>query len=212
MSRPKWPVYLILFWFRVWYTTDPVFCKLHLPCIKKCDQTLYQGQLKVKVNLCQSSCYFDLRSNFQLDLPRSKSIRFDASWREKHDNAWIIPLSFLVWKIFAKTCKSSNCHLFFIWPDLEGSRYDLKRSTRVSLGSQQPNHSFGLCPAVLSQLWAKWHGGCNPPPMCVLGWENSMCGRGLSSLCISAMHFQQCLKKTNCFMSWIQCQDSVQNK
>ena len=22
-------------------------------------------------------------------------------------------------------------------------------------------------------------GGCNPPPMCVLGWENSMCGRGL---------------------------------
>ena len=22
-------------------------------------------------------------------------------------------------------------------------------------------------------------GGCNPPPMCVLGWGNSMCGRGL---------------------------------
>ena len=34
---------------------------------------------KVKVNLGQSSCYFDLRSNFQLDLPSSKSIYFDAS-------------------------------------------------------------------------------------------------------------------------------------
>ena len=47
---------------------------------------------KVKVNLGQSSCYFDLRSNFQLDLPKSKGIYFDASWREKHDGAWIIPL------------------------------------------------------------------------------------------------------------------------
>ena len=38
---------------------------------------------KVKVNLGQSSCYFDgdLRSIFKLDLPRSKSICFDASWR-----------------------------------------------------------------------------------------------------------------------------------
>ena len=37
MSRPKWPIYIILCWFRVWYTTDVVFCKLHLPCIKQCD-------------------------------------------------------------------------------------------------------------------------------------------------------------------------------
>ena len=40
MSRPKWPINLILRWFRVWCRTDAVFCKLHIPCIKKCDQTL----------------------------------------------------------------------------------------------------------------------------------------------------------------------------
>ena len=117
---------------------------------------------RVKVNLGQSSCYFDLKSNFQLDLKRSKSICFDASWREKHDGAWIIPLSFLVWKLFAKNRKSSNRHLF-LWPDLEGSRYGLKRSTRVSLDSQHPKDSFGLCLTVLSQFGTKWHGGLQPP-------------------------------------------------
>ena len=61
---------------------------------------------KVKVSLGQS-CFIDLRSNFQLDLRRSKSICLDASWRETHDGAWIIPLSFLVPKLFAKKyCKS----------------------------------------------------------------------------------------------------------
>ena len=45
-SRPKWLIYLFLGWFRVWYITDDVFCKLHLPCVKKCDKTLYQGQLQ----------------------------------------------------------------------------------------------------------------------------------------------------------------------
>ena len=75
---------------------------------------------KVKVNLGQSSCYFDLRSNFQLDLPRSKSICFDASWGEEHDGAWIIPLSFLVRKLFAKNHKSSNRYLFFFDPTWRG--------------------------------------------------------------------------------------------
>ena len=79
---------------------------------------------KVKFNLGQS-CYFDLRSNFQLDFPRSKSICFDVSGREKHDGAWIIPLSFLVLKLFAKYRRSSNCYIYFsltrpgrvkIWP------------------------------------------------------------------------------------------------
>ena len=124
-------------------------------------------KFKVKVNLGQSSCYFDLRSNFQLDLPRSKSVCFDASWREKHDGAWIIPLSFLIRNLFAKNGKSSNRCLFFLSPDLEGSRYDLKRSTRVPLDLEHPKDSFGLCPTVLSQLGAKWHGGgCNHPPPC----------------------------------------------
>ena len=39
------PIYLILRWFRVWYRID-VLCKLHLPYIKKWDQTLYQGQIQ----------------------------------------------------------------------------------------------------------------------------------------------------------------------
>ena len=56
----------------------------------------------------------------------------------------------------------------------------LKRSTRVPLDSEHPKDSFGPCPTVLSQSGAKWHGGLQPPPMCVLGWENSMCGRGLN--------------------------------
>ena len=120
-------------------------------------------KFKVKVNLGQSSCYFDLRSNFQLDLPRSNSICFDASWGEEHDGAWIIPLSFLVRKLFAKNGKSANLYLFFL-PDLEGSRYDLKRSTRVPLDSEHPKNSFGLRPTFLSQLGAKWHGGVATPP------------------------------------------------
>ena len=66
---------------------------------------------RVKVNLGQSSCYFDLRSNFQLDLSRSKNICFDESWREQHDGAWIILLSFSVRQLFAKNGKSSNCFL-----------------------------------------------------------------------------------------------------
>ena len=48
------------------------------------------------------------------------------------------------------------------------------------MDSEHPKDSFGFCPTVLSQLGAKWHGGLNPPPMCVLGWGNSLCGRGLS--------------------------------
>ena len=78
----------------------------------------------VKINLGQSSCYFDQRSNFQLDLPRSKSIWFDASWREKHDGAHMKPLSFLVPKVFAKNGTSQICDFFTlnrpggvkIWP------------------------------------------------------------------------------------------------
>ena len=132
---------------------------------------------KVKVNLGQSSCYFDLRSNSKLDLPSSKSICFDASGREKHDSALIIPLSFLVRSYLRKTV-NPRIAIFFLWPDLEGLRYDLKRSLWVPLDSENPKDSFGLYLTVLSQLGVKWHGGLHPP-MCALGWGNSMCGRGL---------------------------------
>ena len=51
---------------------------------------------------------------------------------------------------------------FFLGPHLEGSRYDLKRSTRVPLDSKHLKESFGLCSTVLYQLGAKWHGGLHP--------------------------------------------------
>ena len=77
----------------VWCITDAVFTvfgKFHLPCVKSVirryrDKALFdyfRGQSQL--NLGQSSCFFDLWSNFQFDLSRSKSICFDASWREKH--------------------------------------------------------------------------------------------------------------------------------
>ena len=44
----------------------------------------------------------DLRSNSDIDLLRSKCTYFDASWRQEHDAAKIMPLSFLVQKLFAK--------------------------------------------------------------------------------------------------------------
>ena len=112
-------------------------------------------------------------------LPRSKSICVVASWKEKHDAAQINPLSFLVRKLFAK--KKAEKHLkiaTYFTLTRPGGVNDLKRSTRVMLDSERPNDSFSLCPTALSQLEAKWHGGGNPP-MCVLGWGNSVCGRGL---------------------------------
>ena len=56
---------------------------------------------------------------------------------------------------------------FLLWPNLEGSRHDLKGSTRIPLDSERPKNSFSLYPTALSQL------GRNG------GWGNSMCGRGL---------------------------------
>ena len=51
-------------------------------------------------------------------------------------------------------------------------------STRVPMDSERPKDSLSFCPAALYQLEAKWHRGA-PPLMCVLGWGNKMCGRGL---------------------------------
>ena len=140
----------------------------------------YNGQFQGQGQLRSISCYFDLMSNFQLD-PRSKSICFDTSWRKNHDGACIIPLDFLVLKLFAKNDTPSNRYLSFFDPTWGGSRYDLKRSTRVPLDSEHPKDLFGLRPTVIYLLSTKWHGGCNLPPIprCILGWGNSMCGRGL---------------------------------
>ena len=63
-----------------------------------------------------TSSDLDLRSNFDLDFPRSTCIYLDASRREEHDGGRIISLAFLVQKLLAK---NNLFHLTFDdlwWP------------------------------------------------------------------------------------------------
>ena len=72
---------------------------------------------KVKVNLGPSSCYFDLRSNFQLDISRSKIICFDASWKEKQYVCMYVltiksdPQS--AWRLHTLRCNRHAIHRLF---------------------------------------------------------------------------------------------------
>ena len=95
---------------------------------------------------------------------------------------------FLSSKVIREKRYISKLLSFLLWPELEGSRYDLKRSTRVLLDSKRPMDSFSLYPTALSQLGAKGR-GLAPPAMCVLWWGNSMCGRGLKKVSHSAPIF-----------------------
>ena len=167
MSRRKWSIYLIVFMFRVWcITMMPYFVNSTSIASKSVIRCFNTVNVRVKVNLGQSSCYFDLRSNFQFNLSRSKSICLDASSREKHDGSLTILPPFSVRKLFAKNGTSSNCYLFSLtWPG--GVKIgQSSRSTLAPLDSQYPKESFGLCPTVPSQLGVKWHGGLHPPPTC----------------------------------------------
>ena len=67
-------------------------------------------------NPLRSTCDLDLRSNFDPDLSRSPYICFDAPCREEYDCARIMPLIFLVQKLFAKNrfAKTTLCAVF--WP------------------------------------------------------------------------------------------------
>ena len=132
----------------------------------------------IKVNLGQSSCYFELTSNFNLAF-RGQKVHVSMHLRERNTMVlkWII--IFLSSKVIREKRYISKLLSFLLWPDLEGSRYGLKRSTRVPLDSYHPKDSFSFCPTALSQLGVKWHGELPPPHMCVLGWGNVMCGRGL---------------------------------
>ena len=53
-------------------------------------------------DLLRSTCDLDLRSNIDPDLSKSPCICFDAPCGEEHDGAQIMPLAFLVRKLFAK--------------------------------------------------------------------------------------------------------------
>ena len=47
-----------------------------------------------------SSCNLDLRSDFEIDLSRSKYVWYNVSWEEKHDSVKVIVLPFLYEKRF----------------------------------------------------------------------------------------------------------------
>ena len=73
-----------------------------------CNMT-YLGQLRSPRDL-------DLRSNFQIDLSRSKSTWFDAPWREKHGGGKIISLSLLGKNLFAMNHFRKNRSFWLWWP------------------------------------------------------------------------------------------------
>ena len=58
----------------------------------------------------------DLRSNFEIDLLRSKYTCFDSSRREKHDGITIIVITLKMKKLFAKNYFAQNN--FFDFGDL----------------------------------------------------------------------------------------------
>ena len=69
----------------------------------------------VKVNLGQSSCYFDLRLNFQLDIFRGQKVY--VSMRLEERNAMVLKLFRYLFKFesyFLKNGTSSNHYLFYL--------------------------------------------------------------------------------------------------
>ena len=58
----------------------------------------------------------DLRSNYEIDLSRSSSTCFESPWREKHAGIIIIPLSWLVQKLFMKNYFRQKRKFWVWWP------------------------------------------------------------------------------------------------
>ena len=94
---------------------------------------------RVEVNLGQSSCYLDLRSNFHLTFRGQKVY---VSMRLEEKNTMVLKLfRYLSWfeSYLRKTMHPQIVFFFLLWTALDWSRYDLKRSTRVSLDSERRN-------------------------------------------------------------------------
>ena len=121
---------------------------------------------KVKVNLGQSSCYFEVWPEVKFSTWPSEVKKYMFRCVLKRETRWCLNYSaiFINWNVICEKRLILKSLYFFLGPDLEGSRYALKRSTRVPLDSEHPTDLSGISPTVLSQLGAKWHGGCNPPP------------------------------------------------
>ena len=80
-------------------------------------------------DLSSSRHDLDLKSNFDLDLSRSTCICFDAPWQEEHDSVRIIPLAFLVQKLFAI---NDFCQKRLFWPFLTSIAYSVEDSSNLT--------------------------------------------------------------------------------
>ena len=120
-------------------------------------------KFKVKVNLGQSSRYSDLRSNFQLDLPRSK-VYVSIGLEER--NAMVLKLfRYLSW--FESYCKKAvhpHITIYFTLTRSGGVKIWPKEINSGIIGLRTSQGFVWFCPTVLSQLGTKWHVGGNPPP------------------------------------------------
>ena len=109
-------------------------------------------KFKVKVNWGQSWDMMLLwpEVKFSTWPPEVKKYMFRCILRR--GTRWCLNYSaiFLSSKVICEKREILTSLSFFLWPDLEGSRYDLKRSTRVPLDSEHPKDLFGLCPTVIS--------------------------------------------------------------
>ena len=118
----------------------------------------------------------DLRSNIDLDLSRSSCIWFDASWRDKHDGAWIIALALLVKKLLPKNRIPDLTFHDLWWPQYWPER-KIHRSSFVMIFDELSNAVFRFS---LRPLGAEIEGGCSTtPPPAGRGKSRGPAGRGL---------------------------------
>ena len=114
---------------------------------------------RAKVNLGESSCYFDLRSNFQLDLPRSKYM-CRCVLEERKTMVLELFRYLSLFEIYLRKTVNPQMAIFFSLPN-HGARYDLKRSTRVPLDSEHTKNSFVLMSIRGEMVWGLHNA---PPP------------------------------------------------
>ena len=88
--------------------TDMGMVSLYLSC--------QDASTDMQHDLFTSACDLDLRLNIELDLSKSPCICFDAPCRKEHDGARVMPLAFLVRKLFAKTFCPKQLFLLFLTP------------------------------------------------------------------------------------------------
>ena len=80
------------------------------------------ASIHMQHDLLGSPLDLDPRSNFEIDPTRSKSITLDAPWRDKHNGAYYIALTFLYKKLSIKLMFAKKS-LFWLWWPLEPKLY-----------------------------------------------------------------------------------------